>query len=114
MRDPEKRSVRAVELEEVEDEGASYAFDLGDGRVAFVSGQEFYPGPNFPSLDFSLIFILDEEERAVDMLIEKRGARAGPVRTIPATTKWEMDVPQSLSVVEGALVDLEELLGPSG
>ncbi len=108
------RASAFVEFEEVEDEGACYAFNLGDGRVVFISGQEFYPSSKFPSLDFSLIYILDEEGQAVDMLIEKRGGRADPVRTIPASAKWEMEVPQSLSVVEGALDDLEALLGRQG
>ena len=50
----------------------------------------------------------------MNMLIEKKGPRADPVRTIPASRKWEVDVPESLSVVEGRLDDLEEVLGPSG
>jgi hypothetical protein len=108
------RASAYVEFEEVEDEGACYAFDVGGGRIAFISGQEFYAGSKFPSLDFSLIYILDEEEQAVDMLIEKRGARADSVRTIPAAAKWEIDVPESLSVLKGSLDELEEILGPAG
>lgn len=105
------RASAFVELEEVEDEGACYAFDLGDGRIAFLSGQEFYSGAGFPSLDFSLAYVLDEEDRVVDMLIEKRGPRAAPARTIPSGTKWALTLPESLSVIVGSLEDLEGLLG---
>ncbi len=108
------RASSYVELEEVEDEGACFAFELIDGGIAFLSGQEFYPGAGFPSLDFSLVFPLDEEGRAVDMLIEKRGSRARPTRTIPSKVKWEMALPESLSVVQGSLDDLEEILRPRG
>ena len=71
-----------VEFEEIEDEGAAYAFELEDGRVLFISGQEFYPGAKFPSLDFSLVYFLDENGQTVDMQIEKRGARASPSRSL--------------------------------
>ena len=99
---------------EVEDEGACFAFDLGGGRIAFVSGQELYPVAGFPSLDFSLVYVLDEQGQAVDMLIDKRGPGASPVRTIPAATKWTLDIPESLSVMDGALDELEDLLIDSG
>ena len=36
-----------VEFEEVEDEGAYYAFEIGADRIVFVTGQEFYPGPKY-------------------------------------------------------------------
>jgi hypothetical protein len=108
------RAEAFVEFEEVEDEGACFAFDLGGGRIAFVSGQEFYPAAGFPSLDFSLVYILDEHGQAVDMFIDKRGPVAEPTRTIPAATKWTLDIPESLSVMDGALDELEEILGRSG
>ena len=66
-----------VAFEEIEDEGAYYAFELEGDRLVFVTGQEFYEGARFPSLDFSLVYVLDERERTVDMFIEKRGAKTG-------------------------------------
>ena len=44
-----------AEFEEIEDEGACYAFELEDGRLVSIAGQEFYPSARFPSLDFSLV-----------------------------------------------------------
>ena len=46
---------RVWEFEELDDEGACYAFQLESGGVAFVEGQEFYAGARFPNNDFSLV-----------------------------------------------------------
>ena len=99
-----------VEFEEIEDEGASYAFELEDGRVLFISGQEFYPGARFPSLDFSLVYFLDERGQTVDMQIEKRGSRASPQRLIPAAIKERLEIPEHLETRPGDLAHLEDQL----
>jgi hypothetical protein len=100
-----------VELEEFEDEGACYAFELDEGRrVVFVSGQEFYEAARFPSLDFSLVYALDEEGRPADMLIEKRGPKAAPARTMPFAVKHAFEIPEHLEVVEGPLDQMEARL----
>jgi len=101
------RASAFVELEEFEDEGACYAFQLDDRQVAFVSGQEFYEAARFPSLDFALVYALDEEGRPADMLIEKRGAKAAPLRTMPFAVKHTLELPEHLEVVEASLDDLE-------
>ena len=100
-----------AELEEIEDEGACYAFELDDNRLAFITGQEFYESAKFPSLDFSLVYVLDEAGQTVDMLIEKRGAKASPARKIPAAMKRKLDVPDHLEVRIGRIDDLESFLG---
>ena len=99
-----------VEFEEIEDEGACYAFDLGDGRIVFVSGQDFYDAAKFPSLDFSLVYVLDEAGRTVDMLIDKRGDKAPPVRTVPAPVKRTLQMPGHLEVRSGSVGSVEEIL----
>jgi hypothetical protein len=78
------QSAELVEFEEEEDEGARYAFQLADGRIVFLSGQEFYSSPQFPSSDFSLVDIRSEDGTAIVGHIEKRGRRIEPTRTIPA------------------------------
>jgi hypothetical protein len=99
-----------VEFEEIEDEGACYAFALEGERLVFISGQEFYPEARFPSLDFSLVYVLDRKGRAVDMVIEKRGGKARPVRTIPGFVKPNLDLPDHLAVRTGRLEDLADML----
>jgi hypothetical protein len=102
-----------AELEEIEDEGACYAFEIEGGRLAFIQGQEFYESARFPSLDFSLVHVLDEAGRTVETLIDKRGAKAAPARRIPAAIKQRLVVPDHLEVRVGRIDDLEGILGPS-
>lgn len=104
---------RYVEFEEVEDEGACWAFELGDGRVAFLAGQEMYAAPGFPSLDFSLVYPLDGRGRAVDLWIEPRGEPVPPARVIPAAVKLRLAdaLPAHLESVRADLDRLEEALG---
>jgi hypothetical protein len=99
-----------AELEEIEDEGACYAFEMDDGRIAFIQGQEFYESARFPSLDFSLVYILDEAGRTVDMLLDKRGAKAAPARRIPPAVRQRLGVPDHLEVRRGRIADLEDIL----
>ena len=105
------RASSFAELEEIEDEGACYAFQLDGNRLVFISGQEFYESARFPSLDFSLLYILDERGERVDMFIDKRGARTAPARTIPAGVKKNLDVPDHLEVRIGRIDDLEDSIG---
>ena len=102
-----------AELEEIEDEGACYAFELEGERLVFIAGQEFYEGARFPSLDFSLVYVLDEQGEEVDMFVDKRGAKVAPARTIPADIKRGLDVPSHLEVRIGRIADLESCLGPA-
>ena len=104
---------RYLEFEEVEDEGACWAFELDGGRVVFLTGQEMYAAPGFPSLEFSLVHPLDERGRAADLWIEPRGEPVPPARVVPADVKMRLaDVlPGHLEVVRADLDRLEESLG---
>ena len=97
-------------LEEIEDEGACYAFELEGDRLVFISGQEFYEAARFPSLDFSLVYALDESGAAVDMFIEKRADKATPSRVISAAVKRHLEVPDHLEVIAGRIANLEAAL----
>lgn len=99
-----------VEFEEVEDEGACYAFDLGNGTLAFVVGQQFYSASQFPSLDFSLVYPLDGSGNSADELIDKRGPKATPVRVIPGSVKLQLEIPEHLAVVHGSVEEIEDAL----
>jgi hypothetical protein len=100
-------------FEEIEDEGACYAFELEGHRLVFISGQEFYEGARFPSLDFSLVYVLNERGETVDMFVEKRGAKSAPARTIPAASKAALDLPEHLEVRPGSIDNLEATLTPA-
>ena len=107
------QSSAMVEFEEIEDEGACYAFQVEDRLIVFVDGQEFYPSAKFPNTDFSLVHLHDARGKLVEMLIAKHGDKAQPVRTIPAATKSKLAVPDHLATIEGRLEDLETLLATS-
>ena len=100
-----------ADFEEVEDEGACYAFEIDGGRLVFVVGQQFYPEAKFPSHDFSLVHILNERGEPVDGIIEKRGPQVPAARTIPAVTKLKLEIPEHLEVLDGKLSQIEDLLG---
>jgi len=102
-----------VEFEEVEDEGACYAFQIDDKQMAFICGQEFYPSARFPSLDFSLVEPLSESGQPVYGWIEKRGLKAAPARTIPARKKWELEIPRHMELREASIATIEADLGSS-
>jgi hypothetical protein len=107
------RATALVELEEVEDEGACWAFQVGERQMVFVCGQQFYATASFPSLDVSLIHPLAADGTPVDEWIEVHGTRAEPDRKIPRERKWELEVPEHLEVVDAAPETLEEDLGPA-
>jgi hypothetical protein len=103
----EVQATSFAEFEELEDEGVCYAFQVGDNQLAFVSGQDFYASPKFPSLHFSLVYALDEKGRRVCMLKETRGARAFAAMTLPAEAKRHLHLPEPVTIIAGRLEDLE-------
>jgi hypothetical protein len=108
------RSSGFVEFDEIEDEGACYAFQLaGKDEIVFLSGQEFYEEARFPSLDFALVFPLDEAGQRVDMLIEKRGAKSEPQRRIPSHVKRTLTIPEDLRIIPATLGEVEQRVGGS-
>ena len=104
------QSQAIVEFEEVEDEGACYAFQLKSGHMVFIKGQDFYPSARFPSTDFSLVDIYGENDVLVVSLVEKHGRRIVPVRKISAQEKARLKIPAHLQRIEGELNQLESLL----
>lgn len=104
------RSDRVVEFEEVEDEGASYAFQLQDGRIRFIDGQDYHASARFPNTDFSLVHILSDDGELLESQIAKHGQKLKPVRIIPAKVKSNLKVPGHLEIIQGNVDDLERLL----
>ncbi|MGI9037736.1 MAG: hypothetical protein ACR2GQ_02635 [Gemmatimonadota bacterium] len=100
-------AVAYAEFEEYEDEGACWAFDLGDGRLLFVRGQEYYRDDDFPSLEFSIVAALDESGAVALEWVESHAPPSPPAVVVPAETKWEMAerLPGNLEVVRGTLAD---------
>ncbi len=104
------QSEELAEIEEEEDEGACYAFQLDSEKIVFISGQDYYPSASFPNSDFSLLQILGREGEIVEELISKQGRKLAPVRTISAVTKSRLKIPDHLQVISGQIESLEKLL----
>jgi hypothetical protein len=107
-------SQSVVELEEREDEGACYAFQLPNEEIVFVVGQEFYESARFPNSDFSLVEITDNRGRVVEFFIAKDGVKLTPVRQVPAAARARLREPQHLELLKGRLDDLEGILLKTG
>jgi hypothetical protein len=78
---------RVVELEEIEEEGAAFAFQIDPHSILFLHGQQYYADDTFPSTDFEIVEFLSSDRRAVGELIVNRGVRLTPERVIDAVTK---------------------------
>lgn len=104
------QSGQIVELEEQEDEGACYAFQVNDNRIVFVVGQDYCASPKFPNSDFSLIQIFADDNTLLKEWIEKSGKKLNPSRVIPAEVKAKLPSPEHLQTIDGTLDELETLL----
>src|SRR5882724_1294190 len=69
------KSDKMVEFEEIEDEGACYAFQVAENKIAFVCGQDYYASAKFPNTDFCLIAIYTRAGSPVEGGIEKLGQK---------------------------------------
>ena len=104
------QSNRVVEFEEIEDEGACYAFDVGEGRALFVQGQEFYADDEFPNSDFSLVTVLGPGNMVTDEIFTKSGAKLEPERRIARDVKDRLTIPDHLEVIDADLATIESSL----
>lgn len=77
------RAVAVVEMEPMEDEGPGYLFDLGDGRVLFLKGQDYGvaedEGVSWPNTDFEIVRTV-AEGRMLDL--HCHGQALAPVRIL--------------------------------
>jgi hypothetical protein len=104
------RSSAVIAFDEIEDEGACYAFAFDAGRMIFIAGQEFYSTPRFPNDDFSLVEAIDDRGRALDAWTDIHGQPLTPVRTIPAAIKRSLEIPDHLTIVDATPEDIEQQL----
>ena len=101
---------RMIEVEESEDEGACYFFEIEDGKLFQLSGQEYYAGAQFPSSDFSLIDILDRHGHPVTSLLEKKGAKLKPYKMISATDKIKNIIPYDQKFIDCSIDEFEKYI----
>lgn len=107
------RARRVVELEEVEDEGACFAFQVLPDQVLLLHGQQYYADETFPNSDFTILDVLDEDGGVADTLLISHGVRLRPERAIARSIKASLEIPGDLTMMRGDLRDIETLLGPA-
>jgi hypothetical protein len=104
-----------AEFEEVEDEGAAYAFQTAPDRLLFLHGQEFYPTDTFPALRFALVYPLTEAGTPAEMWIDTESPPATPERVLPGALKLAVDdFPETLQILAGTIDDIESALEARG
>lgn len=77
------RAVAVVEIEPIEDEGYGYVFDLGDGRVLFLKGQDFDVADDeapWPNTEFEIVRAATD---GTMLGLRCHGTALRPLRVIP-------------------------------
>jgi hypothetical protein len=78
-------AVAVIVIEPLEDEGTGYVFDLGDGRVLFLKGQEYVPteddDESWPNTDFELVRTVVHGRF---MSLVCHGTALPPLRVVPS------------------------------
>lgn len=99
-----------VELEEIGDLGACYAFQVEADKILIVRGQEYYATRQFPNTDFSIVTIQDSNREPREIAVHKRGDKIAPARVISVEMQKKLRLPQHLELLQGRLADIEGIL----
>lgn len=112
-------SRRVVAVEELDDEGPGYFFEVGPEEVYYLGGQHFELDLPFPNDDFEIVEGYDGEGRPVSFEVRCHGRALRPERTISLEVKLEIlaadGYPEDGDLLPCGLDDVEDwLLGRSG
>lgn len=100
------RAIELVEIEEREDEGACWVFQLQE-EILVLSGQDYYETTKFPNDDFSLVEVRREDGRMLERLIEPRGKKLAPVKRLPASVRSLLPVMTTdMTTIKGSISGL--------
>jgi len=105
----EVRANELVEIEEHEDEGACWLFQLPE-EILVLSGQDYYETGKFPNDDFSLVEVRREDGRMLERLIETRGTKLAPLKRLPASARSLLPLMTTdMTIIKGSI---GSLVGP--
>jgi hypothetical protein len=96
-----------VKLEDVEDFGDAFAFQVGPDEVLFLKGQHLPATRRFPTTDFSLLAFFAAEHEEVGLRWVPRGRRLVPQRVLSADEQEGLAAPADGDVLTGRLETLE-------
>ena len=110
------QSNKMIKLEEFEDEGPHYLFQVEDNKILSLGGQEFYETESFPNTEFEIIRCYGNETFPIIFKKYNYGEKLKPIRTISGKEKLKLmksrkyPDPEKFEVIEGRLENIEELL----
>ncbi len=102
-------TAEAVALDELEDLGEAWAFQVDPDRILFFGPRQDLPR-GFPTTAFSYAEIRDAGGSIVDIRFTLRGDALSPARRIPAEAQRGLDLSRDLEMLQGRLDGLEGLL----
>ncbi len=108
----EVRSGKYIELEEEDDEGVYYLYQLDNDTVFSFGGQDhFYPDDKFPSDHFEIVEGRGMKNEVILFELYNYGRKTLPAAVIKGKEKWKMlerpayPDPHSLTIAKGRLED---------
>ncbi len=105
-------------LEEQEDEGDHYLFQLDDNNVFSFGGQDFYPNEKFPSDRFEIVEGRGIGNEVLLLEIFNYGMKIEPMKMITGKEKWNLlnkptyPDPYKLTVTGGKIEDFLQAVTP--
>lgn len=105
-------TTEAVALDEVEDLGEAWAFQVDPDQVLFFGPRQDLPR-GFPSTEFTYAEFRDAAAEVADVRFTLRGEKLAPVRRIPVEAQRGLDLSRDLEILPGRLDRLESLLRPT-
>jgi hypothetical protein len=102
------QSQRMLEVEELEDEGACYFFEVEARKLFQLYGQEYYSSATFPSTEFCLIDIIDSNGNPVASFLENNGEKLSPYRMICAKDTVKDLIPYDQKFIDCGIDEFEE------
>jgi hypothetical protein len=104
------QSNAVVEIEEWDDEGAAYAFQLPERKIVFIDGEAFRASSRFPNSDFDVVELLGGSDGVAGIFLKARRETLSPLRKLSLIKQKDLRWPKHLQVIDGSLDELEQLL----
>jgi len=101
-----------VKLEEIEDEGSAYIFQLDEGKMLVLQGQEFYEDERFPNTDFELATVYGKNNKPIMFNKFVFGKKLEPIKIISGKEKIKIiesdwyPIDKSEAVIDGNLNEM--------
>lgn len=98
-------------LEEQEDEGVFYLFQLANNKVFSFGGQDFYEDDKFPSNNFEIVEGRGIKNEILILETYINGEKIKPTKVISGKEKWDLlgsthyPNPEKLTVADGRIED---------